>query len=68
MSFTDDELKRLKDKPGAITEEPDEILRLIARLEAAEKVFETGHYCHIESQDTCEGCIARKNWRKAAGK
>ncbi len=63
MSFTADDLKRLKELVNPNS--PDELERLgsalLARLEAAEDVCKF-HHCH------CEDCdYSRLNWRKAKG-
>ena len=73
--FTDEDLKRLKTmvlnceafygmNTGLL---PIRLSDLINRLEAAEAIFESGHDCHLWSQDKCFGCKAIKAWRKAAG-
>lgn len=72
MSFTDEDLKRLKDDLAKMPNidvcnyfEADlEILALIARLEAAEKALESS-----EKSETGRINAADWNeWRKAAGK
>ncbi len=73
MTCTDEQLALWKsaaerEKTFRLKFEPKVFLALLARLEAAEGALLTGHYCHIESAKTCEGCIAQKAWRKAAGR
>jgi len=71
MTFTDDDLKRLKEDLKQYS--PHVPLStanghaLVARLKAAEKVIGTqaDHICHGED---CSGCEAWESWRKAAGK
>lgn len=73
-TLTNADLKRLEKEFEPYVEGDPRILTgsdwlgLIARLEAAEKVINTGHYCHIEPQSLCEGCNARKAWQKTCGK
>lgn len=67
MSFTDDDLKRLRDRTlpyeslALIGVKSDLLNALLARLEAAEKVCE-----EIERKPICHGLI--EAWRKACGK
>lgn len=71
MTFTDDDLNKFKGTFG----EDRTIKRLLARLEAAEKVIERitdMHYedCHELDGGKCDCGTDRalKSWRKACGK
>ena len=81
MTFTDDELKRLKeflahdcktceDKPTPMPFNGSPFERtkaLLARLEAAERVIENPHHpSHEYPEEGCPGCEALEAWRKAA--
>lgn len=61
--FSDDDIKRLKEKTALVSDTWG-IDRLLARLEAAENVLNTlrGHDAEIVDEDLM------KAWRKAAGK
>jgi|WetSurMetagenome_2_1015567.scaffolds.fasta_scaffold183525_2 hypothetical protein len=70
MTFTDDDLAEYKYKlenVWAFKSDREKMGALIAHLGAAEKVIEiqADHICRWEN---CEGCLALKEWRKAAGK
>jgi hypothetical protein len=72
VTFTDDDLKRLKDHFNGMphyidipaSQEPVNLSALLARLEAAERF--TKHV--IDLTPDYSGCIRYKAWRKAAGK
>lgn len=71
-AFSDDDLKRLKEKilDGDFTsQETSDLEALLARLEAAEKALLTAHVnCYPPKGEHCKGCDAYSLWRKAAGK
>lgn len=63
MSFTDDELKRLKE--DLVPYFPHKLEALIARLEAAEKAM--NHFCsETVLNECCHPYLTA--WRKEAGK
>lgn len=75
--FTDDDLKRLKDRvndPNGADGLHDifavDILHLLARLEAAEVVIQRAlQYKHpLHGNCRCNNCKPVEIWRKAAGK
>jgi hypothetical protein len=74
MTFTDDDLKRLKDsimRDGTqVHDMRNLLLPLLARLEAAEKCIRTGHTENIHGQCMldCKLCRNQEAWRKAAGR
>ena len=75
MTFTDDDLKRLKKNVegqfSVTVHKPtwDEIEALLARLEAAEKVLERFEKTHNKDHGSgCSVCFLMEAWRKAAGK
>lgn len=63
MSFSDDDLKRLKE--WAYTKNEGEILCLLARLEAAENCIY--HLLNPRTKEKTD-CTCIADWRKAAGK
>lgn len=68
-AFSDDDLKRLKEKilDGDFTsQETSDLEALLARLEAAEKALEL-HYEHSGFPEL-EDEVAYQTWKKAAGK
>lgn len=74
MTFTDDDLKRLKviledDVQGCVIL-PQHLRHLLARLEAAEECLELPHMKHTEETNDmkCTFCSRYKAWCKAAGK
>lgn len=76
MTFTDEELKRLKDslEHAGNPEDLDvstgeKWIALIARLEAAELCLELPHMKHTESTEDmkCTFCSRYKAWRKTKG-
>jgi hypothetical protein len=71
MTFTDDDLKRLKEihipKIQAVTLSYDKFFALLDRLEAAERcLVPSTDYCLVCYCEDCES--KREAWRKAAGK
>ena len=71
MTFTDEDMKRLKeganDFPNERFIKGHDVLALIARLEAAENVCYTIEAClDIYTQKAVKDSL--KDWRKAAGK
>lgn len=76
MTFTDDDLKRLKvSLSGELPEfstwaKSDlEVLRaLLARLEAAEALVQCGGMFHNSGYDGRHECKAYEAWRRACGK
>ena len=81
MTFTDDDLKRLKEDMQGDPEEDiyrgkknilcfDEMNALLARLEAAEKLNEVKSILLSEFNvpDSAEEAIAEEAWREVAGK
>jgi hypothetical protein len=65
-AFTDDELKRLKERIDFVGLKDDEINALLARLEAAEKFCDAWQ---CECSQACDTCTEALNaWRKACGK
>lgn len=72
MPFTDEDLKRLKERvdkgnPKMIVHWQD-LEALIARLEAAENIVENPCYCYEDTTDSCKCVELNTAWRKAAGK
>lgn len=67
MTFTDEDLKRLKDhaneKYWRFYCDSKVVNPLLARLEAAEEYID-----HLQQCDGCNDEIAYKIWRKACGK
>lgn len=68
MSFTDSDLKRLKElaKQKALSGLEPDIVALLARLEAAEKVIKEIDEHFLSDHDYVERLI--ETWRKAVGK
>ena len=72
MSFTDDDLKRVKED-GVLLNlyDPSEKFNLdslLARLEVAERLHKLKHFHEPRGWCDCEQCKASAEWRKAAGK
>jgi len=75
MSFTDEEIKKLKDEIERANMPLRDawLVALLARLEAAEAVIESAdgqcpHTWTDHDLGPCEVALAMKVWRKAAGK
>lgn len=76
MTFTDDDLKRWKSQPYSYAPEcEDELLALLARLEAAEVIADRHNIEHsplqhdyIKDEKRCSECRELKAWRKVTGK
>jgi hypothetical protein len=76
MTFTNDDLKRLKkdfiNASVKTSSDLHDINALLARLEAAEAYARYGDLLHGGKSaecvlDKCDMCLAKKAWRKAAG-
>jgi hypothetical protein len=72
MEFTDNDLKWVKEEAEELLSyefAQDELLALLARLEAAEEALATPHTNQPHTKDTeCPGCMAVNKFLKAAGK
>ncbi len=77
MVFNDEDLKRLKDRIRWLVDDKkihqidmneEDILSLIARLEAAEALLPAWQQQNGESETRKVWCDALEAWRKAAGK
>ena len=77
MTFSDDDLKRLKESLMTYEDEQHQCYRvkefkaLLARLEAAENPARGSQHNHAVDrppQNLCRRCKADEAWRKAAGR
>ncbi len=72
MTFTDDDLKRLKqdliDGEGSVVPWHHKIGSLLARLEAAEFLINLEHICEELHSSPCPISLAQEAWRKASGR
>jgi hypothetical protein len=74
MTFTDDDLKRLKEKMpnlnlgNPLVLERHQAVSLLARLEAAENAVESADGCDKGEVDSAQMRLDIKSWRKWAGK
>jgi hypothetical protein len=74
MSFSDDDLKRLKDKVpdlnlgNPLVLERHQVIALLARLEAAERALKIANECRMGAAPIEDFIKAYSKWRKAAGK
>ena len=75
MTFTDDDLKRLKQEIGEDIETESiyqmrmpHIIALVSRLEAAEKALNGSTHIEVDYPESkCEGCKNMEAWRKSKG-